>query len=93
MDNSSNTLPSNLPTRTVSFEGKDIQVINVCDVLDTLYGTDWPSYETTSKGLQDFCATHNVHYYARPHEDFSSIDAIVEAADAGFSVVVLEDLS
>lgn len=93
MDSNSKTLPSNLSTRTVTFEGKAIQVINVCDLLDSLYGTNWPSYEVTSKGLQAFCTEHKIHYYARPHEDFSSADAVMEAADSGFSAVVLEDLS
>lgn len=75
-----------------------IKVINVCDVLGTIFGKDWASdfyrtYEETQAAIMTWCDANDAHYYARGREDFSRIDAIAEARSAGKTSVVVEDLS
>ena len=79
-----------------AYEG--VTVINVCALLDRLYGPEWTSdftrdYEVTQADIQGWCAKNGSHYYARGREDFSTADAVCEARAKGLNIVVVEDLS
>ena len=67
-------------------------VLNICDVLDALGIADM-DYMESGKVLMTWCRKHNVHYYARPHEQFFVTTAVDEAIVAGRSFVVVEDMS
>lgn len=75
-----------------------IKVVNVCDVLAVIFGEDWASdfyrtYDETQAAIMGWCEANDAHYYARPREDFSRIDALAEARSVGKTTVVVEDLS
>lgn len=75
-----------------------IKVINVCDLLGVLFGESWASdydrsYEETQAAILTWCKANGAHYYARPRENYSRIEAIAEARSAGNVTVVVEDLS
>jgi len=75
-----------------------VAVINVCVLLDQLYGPEWVSdftrdYEVTQADIQAWCAKNGSHYYSRGREDFNTYDAVDEAQAKGLKVVVVEDLS
>jgi hypothetical protein len=98
MDNSS--LPTNLPVENLTFEGRTVATVNICDLLDLLYPGYWSArryldidYAVTGPAIEEWCSAHGAYYYAAPRDEFSMSDAVLIAADKGLSVVVLEDLS
>ena len=74
-----------------------IKVVNVCDLLDSLYGDTWfrknLDYKYTSNGVLNWCEKNNSHYYAADREDFFEFKAVREAVEASKDCVVVEDLS
>ena len=95
-----NSLPVGLPTETFTFEGRTIATVNICDLLDLLYPGYWSArrylnidYADSQSVIEEWCATHGAYYYSAPRDEFSVSDAVLNAADRGLSVVVLEDLS
>ena len=75
-----------------------VKVINVCDLLDSLYGDTWykvdgPDYDVTSKAVSHWCDKNNSHYYAAEREDFFEFLAVREAIEAKKDCVIVEDLS
>jgi hypothetical protein len=96
----SNSLPANLPVENLTFEGRTIAAVNVCDLLDLLYPGYWSArrymdidYADSQSVIEEWCSAHGAYYYAAPRDEFSVSDAVLIAADKGLSVVVLEDLS
>ena len=83
-------------TAMYAYEG--VTVINVCALLDRLYGPEWASdftrdYEVTQADIQAWCMKNGSHYYSRGREDFNTYEAVDEALAKGLKVVVVEDLS
>jgi len=83
---------------TAMYTCDGVAVINVCALLDQLYGPEWASdftrdYEVTQADIQAWCAKKGSHYYSRGSEDFNTYDAVDEARAKGLKVVVVEDLS
>lgn len=79
-----------------TYEG--VAVINVCHLLDVIYGKNWAgdfnrSYAETQSAIMAWCDANDSHYYARGREDFSRYEAVEEAKQAGKTAVVVEDLS
>ena len=52
-----------------------------------------PSYEKTSKELQEWCTDNGVYYYGESRENFYFTNAGEEAMKAGCKVVLFEDFS
>jgi len=93
-------LPTNLPVENLTFEDRTVATVNICDLLDLLYPGYWSArryldidYAVTGPAIDEWCAAHGAYYYAAPRDEFSVSDAVLNAADRGLSVVVLEDLS
>ena len=87
-----------VPFKIYSEDGEHmIKVINICDLLDNLYGNSWfrknLDYKYTSNGVINWCEKNNSHYYAAEHEDFFEFKAVREAIEAKKDCVVIEDLS
>lgn len=83
---------------TAMYTCDGVAVINVCALLDQLYGPEWASdftldYAATQTDIQAWCAKNGSHYYARGRDDFNTYDAVDEARAKGLKVVVAEDLS
>lgn len=81
----------------VMYERNGVLVVNICRLLDHLYGEDrynfQRSYQAERDLVQRWANNHDGHVYAAPREEFSTWKASCEAAQAGKSVVVVEDLS
>ncbi len=80
-----------------------VKVVNICDLLITLFG---PNHYSTFSGMPGYveygaqcaavikwCKENNAHYYAADREDFSQYEAQSQAAALNLSTVVVEDLS
>lgn len=52
-----------------------------------------PSYEEQCVVFRAFCEENNIHYYARPREDFFAYEGWEEARKAECTGLVMEDLS
>ncbi len=72
-----------------------VQIINICDVLGTIEGSvgHHVSYEETNQIVREWCAMHNVTYYASCREHFNYMDAVWKALMEGTYKVLVEDLS
>ena len=98
MNNSS--LPTNLPVENLTFEGRTVATVNICDLLDLLYPGYWSArryldidYADSQSVIEEWCSAHGAYYYSAPRDEFSVSDAVLITAARGLSVVVLEDLS
>lgn len=69
-----------------------VEVINICDLMDTLdlWGAN---YDKSSEAVLMWCASNGASYYAMGREDFWVGDAVTLAKGEGKSRVVVEDLS
>jgi hypothetical protein len=75
-----------------------VAVINVCRLLDRLFGSDRydrprVSYEEESEAIRNWLHVTGAHYYAAPREDFNEYTAVRQAQEAGKTAVVVEDMS
>ena len=72
---------------------RTVQIINISEVLKVIDPKDELSYEESGEALMAYCTARRYGYYARPKEDFCIVEAAQEALDAGFTGVVVEDMS
>ena len=81
---------------------RDVEVVNICTLMDQLFGKDRYSpatlatrlsYKEESAIVMAWVKDNNAHYYADPREDFFTWKGQEEAAAAGKKIVVVEDLS
>ncbi len=84
----------NLKSKTVD----GIKCVNICDVLEVLYGkgywTDYTrSYRETRTKVAEWAAANDATMYEADRENFSFIWAAAKAREEGKSAVVCEDLS
>ncbi len=80
-----------------------IKVVNICDLLITLFGPNhystfhgmpgYVDYSEQNAAVMKWCKENNAHYYAADREDFSQYEAKCQAAALNLSTVVVEDLS
>ena len=78
-----------------------VDVINICDLIPVLFGSDWCqryiegkfTYADQMKAVRSWCRDNNAHFYARGREEFNKYEAAEEALEKGLCVVVVEDLS
>jgi len=72
-----------------------MQIINICELLDELFPNNgwYNEYALAQKQVAQWCFDNNAYHYARDREDFSKLEAVRLAKEAGCDTVVLEDLS
>jgi hypothetical protein len=76
----------------------EIEVINICDVLD-LVDPNWMNtgaeiaYEEQGRLVREYAEEIGAVIYCRPRESFFIREACQEAYEAGRSKVIVEDLS
>jgi hypothetical protein len=76
--------------------GKQIEVLNICTLIDALFGTDWtthPPYMEQGAKIMAWCKENNVSYYARPRDMFFMFEAVNLAIKEGHTKVLVEDMS
>jgi len=89
----SNNVESVSPVDVGGEECAGVLLVNVCHLLDSLFGECWPEYEAECAAVKSWCVAHEASYYAAPREDFYEGEAAELALREGHRVVVLEDLS
>jgi hypothetical protein len=70
-----------------------VSVVRSIDVLDHIYGENWPDYETASAVIMSWCDEHDAEFYERPRHEFSENEAANIAHKHGRNTVVVDDLS
>ena len=70
-----------------------VNIVRSLDVLDHIYGDEWPDYETASTVVMSWCDEHDAEFYERPRHEFSENEAARNARRHGRKVVVVNDLS
>lgn len=75
-------------------------MINVCQLLPKLFPGYWDadnflrySWGQTSAAVIKWCDENDAHYYGKPKEDYSELEALQEAEKLGKRFVITEDLS
>jgi hypothetical protein len=89
-------------TNMISWEQiGEVEVINVCTVLEVIFGKDFwsmpfdvrPSYDLQCKAVKAWCEASGADYYCADRENFSLYVARSQAFEKGLHKVVVEDLS
>lgn len=73
-----------------------VRVINICHLIDHLYGTDWskhPPYEQRCEAVEAWCEKNGASFYMDDRENFFISRAVKQARDERRTIVVVEDLS
>lgn len=60
---------------------------------ENMYGGSDEEFAAKSAAFRKYCDDNSIHYYARSREDFSSWCAFDEAAKAGCTKLLMEDMS
>jgi hypothetical protein len=60
---------------------------------ENMYGGNDEEFAAKSAAFRKYCDDNSIHYYARSREDFSSWCAFDEAAKAGCTKLLMEDMS
>lgn len=86
------------PENHVVYQHGSIKVLNAWAVLvdhaDDIYGEGVEFWSTDGiEKFTTFCEKYDIHYYARPGEDFFKFEAYEEAEKAGKTYLVMENLS
>lgn len=88
------------PYRWEASTSREVEAVNVCDLLEVLYPGYWEkelyttiTYESSRERIESWCTDHGAIYYARGREEFSLYEAAAEAMERGLTRVVYEDLS
>lgn len=91
-----NILPfaSSLPVlTTLMYKGQVVKIIDATTVMDYLFNETELAWPDASARFSQWCRNHNVHYYARPGDVFSTNQALEEAHANSRPYLILEDLS
>lgn len=77
----------------MSYIVKTVQIIDISEALKVIDPKDELGYMESGEALMAYCTERRYGYYAKPKEDFCIVEAAREALEAGFTGVVVEDLS